>query len=55
LCKVIAYSAYNPNTGKNIIMKPEELTIFKGLVENNLMYSFENATNYQNTASDCLA
>jgi hypothetical protein len=24
--KVIAYSAYNPNTGKNIVMKPEELT-----------------------------
>jgi hypothetical protein len=23
--KVIAYSAYNPNTGKNIIMKPEEV------------------------------
>jgi hypothetical protein len=42
------------NTGKNIIMKPEELTIFKGLVENNLMYSFENATNYQNTASNAL-
>jgi hypothetical protein len=35
-------------------MKPEELTIFKGLVENNLMYSFENATNYQNTASNAL-
>ncbi|VVM25139.1 hypothetical protein BSPWISOXPB_3467 [uncultured Gammaproteobacteria bacterium] len=52
--KVIAYSAYNPNTGKNIIMKPEELTIFKGLVENNLMYSFENATNYQNTTSNAL-
>ncbi|VVH55432.1 hypothetical protein BAZOLSSOX_2171 [uncultured Gammaproteobacteria bacterium] len=50
--KVIAYSAYNPNTGKNIVMKPEELTTFKGLVENNLMYSFENATNYQNTASN---
>ena len=50
--KVIAYSAYNPNTGKNIIMKPEELATFKGLVENNLMYSFENATNYQNTASN---
>jgi hypothetical protein len=33
---------------------PEELTIFKGLVENNLMYSFENATNYQNTASNAL-
>jgi hypothetical protein len=30
------------------------LAIFKGLVENNLMYSFENATNYQNTASNAL-
>jgi hypothetical protein len=29
--KVIAYSAYNPNTGKNIIMKPEELTIISPL------------------------
>ncbi|SSC11410.1 hypothetical protein BPUTEOSOX_1035, partial [thiotrophic endosymbiont of Bathymodiolus puteoserpentis (Logatchev)] len=27
---------------------------FKGLVENNLMYSFENATNYQNTASNAI-
>jgi hypothetical protein len=35
-------------------MKPEELTIFKGLVENNLMYSFENVTNYQNTTSNAL-
>ena len=52
--KVIAYSAYNPNTGKNIVMKPEELATFKGLVENNLMYSFENATNYQNTASNAI-
>ncbi|CAB5503266.1 hypothetical protein AZO1586I_1095, partial [Bathymodiolus thermophilus thioautotrophic gill symbiont] len=52
--KVIAYSAYNPNTGKNIVMKPEELTTFKGLVENNLMDSFENASNYQNTASNAL-
>ncbi|VVH50450.1 hypothetical protein BPUTSESOX_165, partial [uncultured Gammaproteobacteria bacterium] len=52
--KVIAYSAYNPNTGKNIIMKPEELATFKGLVENNLMYSFENASNYQNTESNAL-
>jgi hypothetical protein len=24
--KVIAYSAYNPNTGNNILMKPEELS-----------------------------
>ncbi|WP_180323764.1 hypothetical protein, partial [thiotrophic endosymbiont of Bathymodiolus puteoserpentis (Logatchev)] len=52
--KVIAYSAYNPNTGKNIVMKPEGLATFKGLVENNLMYSFENATNYQNTASNAI-
>ena len=35
-------------------MKPEELTTFKGLVENNLMDSFENASNYQNTASNAL-
>jgi hypothetical protein len=33
-------------------MKPEELTTFKGLVENNLMDSFENESNYQNTASN---
>jgi hypothetical protein len=26
--KVIAYSAYNPNTGNNILMKPEELSTF---------------------------
>ena len=52
--KVIAYSAYNPNTGKNIVMKPEELTTFKGLVENNLIDYFENASNYQNTASNAL-
>jgi hypothetical protein len=31
-----------------------ELTTFKGLVENNLMDSFENASNYQNTASNAL-
>ncbi|CAC9633671.1 hypothetical protein [uncultured Gammaproteobacteria bacterium] len=37
-----------------MIMKPEELATFKGLVENNLMYSFENATNYQNTASNAI-
>jgi hypothetical protein len=35
-------------------MKPEELTTFKGLVENNLMDSFENESNYQNTASNAL-
>jgi hypothetical protein len=32
--KVIAYSAYNPNTGNNILMKPEELSTFKASVEN---------------------
>jgi hypothetical protein len=27
--KPIGYSAYNPNTGNNILMKLEELSIFK--------------------------
>jgi hypothetical protein len=40
--KVIAYSAYNPNTGNNILMKPEELSTFKASVENNLGYNIEN-------------
>jgi hypothetical protein len=34
--KPIGYSAYNPNTGNNILMKLEELSIFKASVENNL-------------------
>jgi hypothetical protein len=37
-----------------LIVVDGELSIFKGLVENNLMYSFENATNYQNTTSNAL-
>ncbi|VVM18196.1 hypothetical protein BSPWISOXPB_111 [uncultured Gammaproteobacteria bacterium] len=40
--KPIAYSAYNPNTGNNILMKLEELSIFKASVENNLGYNIEN-------------
>ncbi|VVM22291.1 hypothetical protein BSPWISOXPB_4229 [uncultured Gammaproteobacteria bacterium] len=48
--KPIGYSAYNPNTGNNILMKLEELSIFKASVENNLGYNIENTPNYQNTA-----
>lgn len=51
---VIGYSAYNPNTDKNILMKPEELTAFKGLVENNLMSIFENAPNYEHTTYNAI-
>ncbi|VVM23017.1 hypothetical protein BSPWISOXPB_3893 [uncultured Gammaproteobacteria bacterium] len=40
--KPIGYSAYNPNTGNNILMKLEELSIFKASVENNLGYNIEN-------------
>jgi hypothetical protein len=47
--KVIAYSAYNPNTGNNILMKPEELSTFKASVENNLGYNIENTPNYQHS------
>jgi hypothetical protein len=39
--KPIGYSAYNPNTGNNILMKLEELSIFKASVENNLGYNIE--------------
>ncbi|VVM18596.1 hypothetical protein BSPWISOXPB_3515, partial [uncultured Gammaproteobacteria bacterium] len=48
--KPIGYSAYNPNTGNNILMKLEELSIFKASVENNLGYNIENTPNHQNTA-----
>jgi hypothetical protein len=47
-CVAIGYSAYNPNTGNNILMKLEELSIFKASVENNLGYNIENTPNYQN-------
>ncbi|VVH56527.1 hypothetical protein BSPCLSOX_1212, partial [uncultured Gammaproteobacteria bacterium] len=53
--KVIAYSAYNPNTGNNILMKPEELSTFKASVENNLGYNIENTPNYQHTISNAAA
>jgi hypothetical protein len=43
--KPIGYSAYNPNTGNNILMKLEELSIFKASVENNLGYNIENTPN----------
>ncbi|VVM21020.1 hypothetical protein BSPWISOXPB_4082 [uncultured Gammaproteobacteria bacterium] len=48
--KPLGYSAYNPNTGNNILMKLEELSIFKASVENNLGYNIENTPNHQNTA-----
>ncbi len=53
--KLVGYSAYNPKTNQNILMKPEELTKFKGLVENNLMSIFENRPNYQNTVDNAMS
>jgi hypothetical protein len=57
--KPISYSAYNPNTGNNILMKLEELSIFKASVENNLGYNIEKQQSdtfvcgiFQNSSSD---
>jgi hypothetical protein len=51
--KPIGYSAYNPNTGNNILMKLEELSIFKASVENNLGYNIENTPNHQSLKTFC--